>query len=567
MLRSTHRPAPAPPPLPPGWTEHKAPTGHSYYYNATTKQSTYTRPAPLPPQPAPATNPYPGSSFIPPNPNFNIGPQGQINPSDFQSFTSSRGRGDFRGGRSYQDRRKREPEDRPKSKHPIPNCEPWLLVKTKLGRRFVHNPETNESFWKFPQDVLKGVVEYDRIERERKERREKGEDSEPEFDEAAAVAELNAKEEGEKSTMPFRQSQPLGDSDEYEEVEVTDDEEEDTNPTKRQRTEEPLDNQPVEFNEDDIAYQLAAMGQDYGLDPGEYDTGEYQDLEEGAEGLPLTDEDSHALFKDLLDDFNFSPYSTWEHIVEDGRIIEDDRYTILSTMKERKHVFSEWCRERVRILKEQREKEAKKDPRIPYLAFLQDHATPKLYWPEFRRKFKKDQMMRDSHLGDKDREKLYRDHISRLKMPESTRKSDLSTLLKSVPLKELNSSTSLHSLPSSILSDLRYISLPSKTRDQLIETYISTLTPAPENSSIMSPEDEEAAAKKKSEREKREKALRERERRVQEDKRKHLEMLRDSKRELRQGEREIEEAMRVNRGGLKAYMEVDESSEAASKGV
>ena len=32
------------PPLPAGWTEHTAPTGHKYYYNASTKKSTYKRP-------------------------------------------------------------------------------------------------------------------------------------------------------------------------------------------------------------------------------------------------------------------------------------------------------------------------------------------------------------------------------------------------------------------------------------------------------------------------------------------------------------------------------------------
>jgi hypothetical protein len=32
------------PSLPPGWTEHTAPTGHKYYYNASTKKSTYQRP-------------------------------------------------------------------------------------------------------------------------------------------------------------------------------------------------------------------------------------------------------------------------------------------------------------------------------------------------------------------------------------------------------------------------------------------------------------------------------------------------------------------------------------------
>ena len=49
MLKSTYVPSPAlSQPLPPGWTEHKAPTGHTYYYNDETKESTYKRPGVLP---------------------------------------------------------------------------------------------------------------------------------------------------------------------------------------------------------------------------------------------------------------------------------------------------------------------------------------------------------------------------------------------------------------------------------------------------------------------------------------------------------------------------------------
>ncbi len=51
-------------------------------------------------------------------------------------------------------------------------------------------------------------------------------------------------------------------------------------------------------------------------------------------------------------------------------------------------------------------------PRIPYLAFLQTHATPKLYWPEFRRKHKREPEMRDTKLPDREREKWYREYIS-----------------------------------------------------------------------------------------------------------------------------------------------------------
>jgi WW domain len=41
------------PRLPPGWTEHTAPTGHKYYYNAALKKSTYQRPTVEPPQQTP----------------------------------------------------------------------------------------------------------------------------------------------------------------------------------------------------------------------------------------------------------------------------------------------------------------------------------------------------------------------------------------------------------------------------------------------------------------------------------------------------------------------------------
>src|SRR5271155_4789840 len=46
------------PPLPPGWTQHTAQTGHKYYYHASTKKSTYKRPTDTaqqtPPTPPPA---------------------------------------------------------------------------------------------------------------------------------------------------------------------------------------------------------------------------------------------------------------------------------------------------------------------------------------------------------------------------------------------------------------------------------------------------------------------------------------------------------------------------------
>src|SRR6266480_2297320 len=361
MLKSTYRreepPAPHPPPqlppLPPGWTEHKAPTGHTYYYNASTKKSTYMRPVTIPeiPQiPIHGADQFVGGF---PNPSFEQ--------PDFIALDSDEPqRGGFRGGRGGSisrqgfNQKRREQADRPKHKYGIPGCAPWVLVKTKLGRRFVHNTETGESFWGFPENVVKGVIEFDRREREKRERRERGEPSDD--DEIAVVETSEAKD-----VQVQAQGQEGGSESEYTEVEVTDSEadedEDDGGRAKRQRTEERPANEPVEFNEDDIAYQLEAMGQEYGLDPGEYGVGE--DFEEGAEGLPLTYEDSIALFRDLLDDYQINPYHAWDQIIEDGRIIQDDRYVALPNMKSRRDCFAEWSRDKIRQLKEQRAKQEK----------------------------------------------------------------------------------------------------------------------------------------------------------------------------------------------------------------
>lgn len=432
----------------------------------------------------------------------------------------------------------------------------------------MYNPERDESFWRFPPDVMKGVIEFDRQEREKSTRQERSQASDVGDDEqAAAEAELATTTNGTPTAAPAPgtslatiqgTARPALDSDgeEYEEVEVTDEEDE-ANPFKRQKTEEENVEQQIEFNEDDIAYQLAAMGQDYGLDPGEYGDGDGDELVEGAEGLDLTEEDAKALFKDMLNDQGISPYMTWEKVIEAGHIVEDERYTVLPNMRSRKEVWDEWTRDTIQRLKEQRAKEEKKDPKIPFFAFLQRNATPKLYWPEFRRKYKKEPEMHNNRLSDKDREKWYRDYINRLKLPEATLKSDLVKLLKSTPLYALNKSSTIHALPTTLLTDLHYISLRPAIRDPLIEAYISTLAAAPTNHEI-STEEQEAQAKERQERQRRQEALADRQRQVQEEKRRQNSALRYSKGMLLEGEEEIQRAMRVGKEGLLGHLAKEE---------
>lgn len=546
MLRSTHIVTTATKDsLPEGWTAHKAPSGHTYYYNSSTKQSTYTRPEKQVEQPLQvdynATQPELAIS----------GQYGTVNTFS-QDTNGGRGQGVFTGGRSYQDRSRQQQNDKPKSKKPILNCAPWVLVMTKMRRRFVYNSETNESFWKFPQDVMLAVIEMEQVERESNERGEKVEEQ---------ARKTEPKDAPAATAAPRPQSAPLEDedSDEYEEVEVTDDEDDEgaEDPAlKRPRTEDAASAGPVEFNEDDIAFQLAQMGEDYGLDPGEYDNPDAErDYVEGEEGLPLTEEDSEALFRDLLDDFKIHPYTTFDKLIEDGHIINDDRYTVLPNMARRRQVFTTWSTDRIQELQTKKAQEAderkKRDPKVTYLRYLQDRASLKLYWPEFRRKYKKDDEMRDSSFPDKEREKLYREYTARLKMSESDRRDDFMKLLQEASKNgQIHRETTLETLPNEVLRDVKVYALSATLRDMVLHTVTATLPP---------PSGEEAVqrelVKKQEERRRREDALAERQRRVEEEKRKSYGAVRHGREMLRDEAEQLDRAKRVGRDGLIGYMD------------
>ena len=510
----------------------------------------------------------------------------------------------------------RNAKDRPKSKHALPGYEPWILVRTKYGRRFVHNEETKESFWRIPAEIMPGVKEFEAFETQQKEKdantkwaeeqlrqmraeqalkENKGEEGErsrrrrseslQREDEAALMAELAAEAEKaeerdvkevvknvgalEPKTAENTKDGYESDSS-YEVIEVTDsefeDEEEDAKPAgpghrDGELGDRQMDDAPDEFGEDDIAFQLAAMQQDY-EDQDAYDDGvqpeeHYKEDEESAED----EEEAAATFRAMLDDQKINPFTPWDKLIADeseAGIIMDDRYTVLPNMRTRKAVWETWVKDTAARLKEQRAKAETLDPKVPYLAFLAEKASPKLYWPEFKRKFRKESAMNDRKLSEKDRERLYRDHINRLKLPERTRKADLIALLKSIPLKDLNNTSTLQTLPQHLLAHLHFISLPTQSRDEVISAHIASL-PAPlagdaEDGELTSEQLAEAA-KREAEQRKQEEALRARERQVEEERRKAELAGRWAKRELREEEQEIQRAMDVGREGLKRQLQ------------
>ncbi|CAN6666151.1 hypothetical protein TRVA0_037S01420 [Trichomonascus vanleenenianus] len=101
--------------LPSGWSRHVAPSGHYYYYNSKTGESTYDKP-------------------------------------DLSSTVDKK---------KKKRRRPHKPADRPKLKLELADG-PWVLVFCKSGRRFVHNSETSKSYWNAPEEIQTLVEALDR---------------------------------------------------------------------------------------------------------------------------------------------------------------------------------------------------------------------------------------------------------------------------------------------------------------------------------------------------------------------------------------------------------------------
>lgn len=201
----------------------------------------------------------------------------------------------------------------------------------------MYNTRKKESFWKIPEELKSVVEQFERREKERQE----------------AVAEAMR---GVKRGSAALEEEESEEEEEGSEEEEEESDEEDENPAKRLKTGQEATTEPG-FTDEDIAYQLQAMGADYGGDPGEY--GEDVGYEDGGE--ELTEDDAKALFKDLLDEHNVNPYNTWDKVIEEGKIVDDDRYTVLNTGKARRELWAEWSRERIQKLREEKERAEKRD--------------------------------------------------------------------------------------------------------------------------------------------------------------------------------------------------------------
>jgi transcription elongation regulator 1 len=108
---------------------------------------------------------------------------------------------------------------------------------------------------------------------------------------------------------------------------------------------------PVEFTEEDIAYQLSLLQSEYG------------GAEEMIEEEELDMSTKRQIFISLLEEKEINPFNTWES--EMPKMVQDPRYSMVKNTKQRMEIFADWARARIALIKEEKAQEKKEDVTSP----------------------------------------------------------------------------------------------------------------------------------------------------------------------------------------------------------
>ncbi|KAH9815375.1 hypothetical protein DFH28DRAFT_967705 [Melampsora americana] len=127
----------------------------------------------------------------------------------------------------------------------------------------------------------------------------------------------------------------------------------------------------------------------------------------------LSGEELKATFKAMLLEKSIDPIAPWDN--ELPKFVTDPRYLALSSMKERRDLFDEFCKEKLRQRRAEKQVTAKLSPPEAYRSLLIEAVTStRTHWEEFRTKYKKDSRFRNFGRDDREREKTFKSWLKEL---------------------------------------------------------------------------------------------------------------------------------------------------------
>lgn len=470
-----------PPPvqgLPPGWSQHLAPNGQPYYFNAVTGQSTHVHPfAQGSPQPQPA---HAGPSSAAPAPS-------------------------------------KPKKEKPKTKDPIPGAPGWIRVTTNMGNVFYTHPESRRSEWTVPDEIKDAVADMDKhdssgatgdmadevlVKKQQQARDDETQEDIEERQTAQNVADATSASDGKRKRQEAAEEQEMagksaidGD-DQADGIDAADligappgddsDEKSDAEPepdTKRQRLDGDQDQDENDEEQDDdddddeawqrqMAAEMAAEAeaqetQQTSASPpaaaqppsappqpplppsssspvppaGGYTgppPGFGQPPPPAAAAPPppptLSLEEGRALFMHMLTSLNgtkdeINPMAPWDK--ELPKFVHLSNYTSLSQLKDRQDAFNDWCRDRLREKRQMKNKataasssssssnaptsSSSTSPSEAYRALLKAEVkSTRARFDDFRKDFKKDRRFYAFGRDDREREKHFKAYLREL---------------------------------------------------------------------------------------------------------------------------------------------------------
>ncbi|KAI0824787.1 hypothetical protein BC628DRAFT_1377732 [Trametes gibbosa] len=482
-----------PPPLPPGWTEHKGPNGQPYYFNAQTQESTYVRPLPA----------------------FPVIPQAAA---------------------PVQKKAKKE---KPVVKTPIPGTE-WLRVITNEGNTFYTHTGRKQSVWTVPEELKEAVEQLEREEALQKAKAAEDAVRRAEEERAREVERIQSEVRGMVKKRKVEEAVPVDEIVVSKKAKVDGEAVEDEDMSGEDEDED--EESEEEEWQKEAAVQLAKEAEEEKVRQEEErkrHEEEARQLKEAEKqkGVPqinmpsrvdLSIDEAKALFKTLLREKNINPLHPWDTSLP--LFVSDPRYVLLPSVSARREAFDEYCRERARELRESKVKIEKEtsDPRQDFERLLKDEVkSTRTSWTEWRRQWKKDRRFYSWGRDDREREKRFRDYLKELgeqkRAAAQKAEKDFFALLKESGLAQPGAIWK--EIKTHLVSDPRYDAVGSSSlREELFSTYLkagasddaarsSSLGNAWEQLSKKTPvEDAEERARKKEER--KERAVREREDKV-----------------------------------------------------
>ncbi|XP_030767326.1 transcription elongation regulator 1-like isoform X2 [Sitophilus oryzae] len=377
------------------WTEHKAPDGRFYYYNAKKSESVWEKPQPMKDLETAKLAAAQGISTR----STDAGTaQSNSDTGKVSSTPADTSKQETQQDKEQETkeklekiqeeiRKKKEEEEkskeqkaqdksRPVSSTPVPGT-PWCVVWTGDGRVFFYNPSSRTSVWERPEELLKRS-DVDKMV------------ATPPDALASTVS------KPEECKTPVKTKRTSEDSDSEKET-----------PAKKMKTDTGSSSTPVTNGASNT--KKIDIGKEAAIEA------EVRAAKERAV-IPL--DTRIKLFKEMLAEKQVSAFSTWEK--ELHKIVFDSRYLLL-TSKERKQVFEKYVKERAE--EERREKRNKLRERKDAFRKLlgEAHLHGKSSFSDFAQKYAKEERFKGVEKM-RERESLFNEFLIEVRKKEKEEK-------------------------------------------------------------------------------------------------------------------------------------------------